>query len=137
MIVLGSIKVEHPQPLAHPFALGVAESDLYPVLDQLVLLAIGGSHGLRGGNRDDLADRIVIGRSGQPGIQFFYLGPQGAGQHYLAIRFPAQQAVRPEILVVVGVHRLPAKLLFQVLGSRLLDQGVFGVGGGGHTITSQ
>ncbi len=108
MIVFGIVKVEHPQPLSHPFALGIAKGDLYPVPDQVVLLAIGGGHGLRGGGRDDLADGIVIGRGGQSQIQFFDFCPQDAGQHHLTVRFPAQQAVRPEILVVVGVHRLPA-----------------------------
>jgi len=46
----------------------------------------------------------------------------------------AQQAAGVEVLVVVGVDRLPAELLLQVVGSGLLDEGVFGVGT--HTATS-
>ena len=62
MVVLGNIEVEDPQSLAHPLAFGVAKGDPHPVLDQFVLLTVGGGHGLRGGNRDDLTDGIVIGR---------------------------------------------------------------------------
>ena len=51
MIILGSIDIEHPQPLEHPFTIGVAEDGLHSVLDPFVLLAIGGNHSLRGGNR--------------------------------------------------------------------------------------
>jgi hypothetical protein len=42
MIVLRNIEIEHPQPPAHPLALGVAEGDLHPVLDQFMFLAVGG-----------------------------------------------------------------------------------------------
>ena len=45
-VVLRDIEVEHPQTLANPFALGVAEGDLHPVLDQFILFAVGGGHGL-------------------------------------------------------------------------------------------
>ena len=92
---------------------------------------------MRTGDRDDLADGIVIGRGRQAGIERLELGPQDAGQHHLAVRRPAEQTVRPEILGVVGVHRPPAQFLLQVLGSCLLDEGLLGVGGGCHSITSQ
>lgn len=39
----------------------------------------------------------------------------------------AKQTVRPEMLVVAGVHRLPAQFLFHLLVGGLLDQGVLGV----------
>ena len=89
----------------------------------------------RGG---DLPHGIVIGRMrASPGFNVLQLLPQSAGQHHLAIRVPPKQAVRPEILVVVSVHRLPAELLLQVLGSGLLDKGVFGIKGGRQSSTSQ
>ena len=39
----------------------------------------------------------------------------------------AQKAARSENLIVVGIHRCPVELLFQVIGGGLLDEGVFGV----------
>ena len=42
IIVFRAIEIEHPQPLAHPLALGGAEGDLHPVPDQPVLVAVGG-----------------------------------------------------------------------------------------------
>ena len=40
----------------------------------------------------------------------------------------AQQAAGVEVLVVVGVDRLPAELLLHVFGGGLLNEGVFGAG---------
>ena len=39
----------------------------------------------------------------------------------------AQQAAGVEVLVVVGVDRLPAELLLKVIGGGLLNEGVFGI----------
>ena len=51
-----------------------------------------------------------------------------------AVGGAAQQAVWSEVIVVVGVDRLPAELLLQILGCGLLNEGVFVVGT--HTTTS-
>ena len=123
----GVVEIEHPQPLPHPLALVVAKGDLHTVAHQCVLFAVGGGHGLRGDGGGDLAHGIVVGRIRQARIQLHQFLAQRACQHHLAVRGTAQQAVRSEVLVVVGVHRLPAELLLQVLGSGLLDEGVFGV----------
>jgi len=71
MIVIQMIEIEDPQVLA----LGVAESDLHPALDQCVLFAVGGGQRLCGGDCDDLADGVFIGRGRQAGIQLFELRP--------------------------------------------------------------
>lgn len=46
---------------------------------------------------------------------------------YSLVRRAAQQAARPEIFVVIGIHRGPAEFLLQVLGRGLLNQRVLGV----------
>ena len=103
------VKIEEPQPLAHPLVLVVAEGDLHAVSDQGVLLPVGGDQGLGGDGGGDLPHGVVVGGIGQAGVQFHQLLAQDSGQHHLAVRGPAQQAVRPEVLVVVGVDRLPAE----------------------------
>jgi len=42
--------------------------------------------------------------------------------------------LRPEVLAVVGVDRLPAEPLLKVIDGRLLDEGVFGVAAKGHSL---
>ena len=58
-----------------------------------------------------------------------------AREHYFAIRGATEQAIRPEVLAVVGINGFPAELLFEVLGCGLLNEGVFGVGGWVHFAT--
>ena len=125
IVIFRCIEIEHPQPLPHPFAPLVAEGDLHAVAQLGVLLPVGGDQGLRGDGGGDLPHGIVVGRIRQAGIQGHQLLAQRAGQHHLAVGRPPQQAVRPEVLVVIGIHRLPAKLSLQILGSCLLDEGVF------------
>ena len=120
--------VEYPHPLSHTFAPVVAEGDLHAVADQIVLLAVSGGDCLRGNGGCDLAHCVVVGLIWQVRVQFDEFLAQGACQHHFAIGCTAKQAVGSEVLVVVGVDRLPAELLLQVVGCGLLDQGVFGVG---------
>ena len=56
-----------------------------------------------------------------------------AREHYFAVRGATEQTVRSEVLIVVGIDRFPAELLFEVLGCGLLNEGVFGVGGWVHS----
>ena len=69
---------------------------------------------------------------GQARIERHQPLPQRALQHDVPVRRAAEQAVGPEILVVVGVDRRPAELLLQVVRRGLLNEGVLGVGSGGH-----
>lgn len=58
-----------------------------------------------------------------------------AREYDFAIRGATEQAVRSEVLVVVGIDGFPAELLFEILGCGLLNEGVFGVGGWVHFVT--
>lgn len=134
MVVFRVIEIDDKEALTNPLTLFIAESDLHALLYQFIILAVCGNQRLNGGNGDDLTDGFLISHGRKTGVQLLDSRPQGAGQHDLTIRCLTQQTVRPEIFVVVGVHRLPAKLLLQVPGGDLLDQGVFGIGDGCHFI---
>lgn len=58
-----------------------------------------------------------------------------AREHDFAIRGATEQAVRSEVLAVIGIDGFPAELLFEVLGCGLLNEGVFGVRGWVHFAT--
>ena len=133
VVVGGIIEVEDPQALAHQIARVVAEPDLHPVAHQRVLLPVGGGDALRGGDGGDLPHRVVVGGFGKVRVQGGELLAQRAGQDYLAVGGAAQQAVRSEVLLFVGVDRFPAEPFLQVLGSGLLDEGVFVVGWRAHS----
>jgi hypothetical protein len=133
-LLSGLVEVDHPQPVPHPLALGVAEGHRHPVADQIVLVAVRGDDALGGDGGRELAQGVVVGRIRQARVQRREPLPQHPGQHHLALRAAPEQAIGAEVLVVEGVHRLPAELLLQVLGGGLLDQGVFGVGGGAHVL---
>ena len=52
-----------------------------------------------------------------------------AREHYFAVRGATEQAIRPEVLAVVGINGFPVELLFEILGCGLLNECVFGIGG--------
>ena len=103
-----------------------------PSRSSVVLLAVRRNERLRGGDGGDLPHRVVVGGARQARIQRRQPLPQRALQHDVAVRRAAEQAVGPEVLVVVGVDRRPAELLLQVVRRGLLDEGVLGVGSGSH-----
>ena len=137
MVVFGFVEVDHAQAPPGGLALLVAVGDLHAVAQQVVLLAVGRDDGLQGGDGGDLPHRVVVRRAGQTRIQRRQPLPQRALQHDLAVRRTAEQAVRPEVLLVVGVDRFPAELLLQVVRRGLLDEGVLGVGSGSHRLRHQ
>ena len=98
------VKVEEAQPLAHQLILFIPEGDLHAVSDQGVLLPVGGGQGLGGDGGGDLAQGVIVGGIGQAGVKFHQLLAQDACQDHLPVRGPAQQAVRPEVLIVVGIN---------------------------------
>ena len=128
VVVGGIVEVEDAEALVLQVAPVVAECDPHAAVHQRVLVAVGGGDALRGVGSGDLPHRVVVGGIGETGIQGLELGAQRARQHHLAVGSAAEQAVRPEVFVVVGVDRFPAELFFQVLGGGLLDEGVLGVG---------
>jgi hypothetical protein len=104
------------------------ERDLHAVADEIVLLAVRRYHRLHRRCHDDLPHGVVIGLARQPRVQLDQFAPEIARQDDLAVRCTAEQAIRPEVLVVVGVHRVPPEVLLQVLSGGLLNEGVLGVG---------
>ena len=131
-VVLRPLEVQDAEPFPHPLAPVVAEGDGHAVAYQRVLLPVGGDDGLRGEGGGELPDRLVAGGLGQSRIERRQPLAQRAHQHHVPVRGAAEQAVRPEVLVVVRVDGFPAEPFLQVVGGGLLDEGVFGVEGGGH-----
>ena len=128
VVVRGVIEVEDPESLVHQLALGVTERHPNACAHQRGLLPVGGGDALRGGGLDDLPYGVVVGGIGETRIQGHELHAHQARQYDFAVGSAAEQAVRPEVLVVVRVDRFPAEPLFHVLGGGLLDERVFGVG---------
>ena len=136
-VVVGRlVEVDHAQSALRRLALFVAIGDLYAVAHEVVLLAVGGDDGLRDGGRGDAPHGVFICLVRQARVQRRELLAQRSGQHHVAVRRPAEKAVRAEVLVVVGVDRFPAELPLQVIGRGLLDEGVLGVGRGSHFAAS-
>ena len=132
VVVFRCVKIEDAEAFPHPLAVGVVKCDGYAVADEIVLFAVGGDDALRSGGGCDLPDGVVVGVFGQAGVQRSQGGEQMAREYDFAIRGATEQAVRSEVLVVVGIDGFPAELLFEVFGSGLLNEGVFGVGGRVH-----
>ena len=135
VIVGRLVEVEQAQEARLPLAPVVGEDDLYAIPNQLVLLTVGGNEGLGGGDSGDLPHRVLVRGVRQARVKLHELRAQRPLQYNLAVRGTAEQAAGAEALVVVGIDRLPAELLFEVVGGGLLDEGVLGVGGRGHSPT--
>ena len=127
VVVFRILEIEYAQPCPHPSPLVVAERDLHAIAYQRVLLTVGRDDGLGGGRGVDLAHCVVVGGIGQVRVQCRQLLAQRACQYHVTVRGPAQEAVRSEVFVVVGVYGFPAELILQVLGCGLLYEGVLGV----------
>ena len=127
VVVLRGLEVENPETAFRRFPACVGEGHRDAVAEEVVLLAVGGDDGLRGVGGDELAHGIVVGGPRESGVQRRERRPERAGQHHLAVRVAAEQAVGSEVLPVVGVHRLPAEAFLQAFGRRLLNEIVLGV----------
>ena len=135
VVVFGGFKIEDSEAFPHLLALGVAECDGYAVANEIVLFAVGGDDALRSSGGCDLPDRVAVGVFGQVGVQSSQGCEQIAREHHFAVRGATEQAVRSEVLIVIGIDGFPAELLFEVLGCGLLNEGVFGVGRWIHFVT--
>ena len=128
-VVVGRVvEVENAQAPPGRSALVVAVGRLHSVAQQVVLLAVDGDDGLRYHSSGDASHPVVVRLGRQAGVECRHPLAQRPRQHDVAFRYPTQEAVGSEVLVVVRVHRSPAELLFQVAGDRLPDEGVLSVG---------
>ena len=134
VVVFGGFKIEDSEASLRLLAVGVAKCGGYAVEDEVVFFAVGGDDALRSSGGCDFPDRVVVGVFGQAGVQSSQCGEQIACEHYFAVRGATEQAIRSEVLVVVGIDGFPTELLFEVLGCGLLNEGVFGVGGWVHSV---
>ena len=131
-VVVGRlVEVEEPQPLAHQLVPVVSKGHQHAVTHQCVLLPVGCDQGLRSSGGCDLPQCVLVGCVRQAWVELLQLPAQGACQDHLAVRGAAQKTVGAEVLIVVGVDRLPAELL-KVIGGGLLNEGGFGVGARCH-----
>ena len=125
VVVLRRLEIEHAQGARVHRAVVLAESDLHPVAQLAVFLAVGGHAALPHADLHDLAQRILIGHQRQVWIQRHEPFAQNAGQHHILFADAAEAAFRPQHLGVVGVFRPPTQHIAQIVGRGLLDQGVF------------
>jgi hypothetical protein len=66
--ILGIFDVYGPHPLEDLLALGVLKRQRNSALEALELDAIAGGYGLRDGDRNEVANSVIIGRGSQPRI---------------------------------------------------------------------
>ena len=127
-VVVGRlVEVDHAQAPLRRLALVVAAGHLDTVPNQVVLLAVGGDGRLCRDSRRDAPHGVVVRLPGQTRVQRRQPLPQPAGEHHFAVGRATEEAVRAEVFLVVGVDRIPAELLLQVVGRRLLHESVLGV----------
>ena len=62
-----------------------------------------------------------------PRIETLQSQPQVTHQHHFTLALPTESALLSQHLAVIGIHGVPAKLLFQKFGSTLLYEQVFAV----------
>jgi hypothetical protein len=134
-VVVGRlVEVEDPQAALDQLTLLAAERNLDPVLEQGVLVAVGGDQALGGAVLNNLTDSFAVGVGGQPGVELHELELEVAREHHLSVRGQAERPLGAEGFLVVGENRLPAEPIAQVVGRGLLDQGVLGIGVSGHLL---
>ena len=133
----GVAEVDHLRARVPGLAARVAPLDRHAAADEAVELPVVLDQ--RAGEVDarELLDRLLARRFRQVRIQARQRRAQVAHQHHVALGRPAQRALRPEGLGVVGVDALPAEPVAQVVGEGLLDQPVFAVDVGDHRQLSE
>ena len=126
-VVVGVVEVDQAQPPIHQTPRSVAEFHRHPVAQQRVLLLVLRHRRLGDVVLHHLRQRQPVRLVGQTGIQPPERRQQLARQHHLGVGRAAEQTLRPEVLLVVRQHALPAELFGQQFGGRFLNQNLFGV----------